>query len=181
MMSVISPFTTRDVSPRKLCTVKIEGLSCSCSGAQCSYPANCRFGIEKDACHCCLVCKKAPGEVCGGPFDVDGHCGDGLVCFKDADVNDPIYTQLGGICRWWHWGYDFYLTDGKVKVIDCSDSYTAYLCTDGLVYSELCTYYPSETYFHSLQVVLLCLSHSTSESSSNCRLFSAVSLDVGVF
>ncbi|KAK8745230.1 hypothetical protein OTU49_000521 [Cherax quadricarinatus] len=78
----------------------VSGLSCRCVSELCEYPTRCQYGMEMDACHCCTVCKKGPREVCGGPFDIDGHCGYGLVCYKNVDKSDPLYDQMPGVCRW---------------------------------------------------------------------------------
>ncbi|RXG69398.1 Single insulin-like growth factor-binding domain protein-2 [Armadillidium vulgare] len=50
-----------------------------------------------DACHCCHECKKGPGEKCGGLFNLDGICGDGLVCHRNKNHSEDIF-DLNGIC-----------------------------------------------------------------------------------
>ncbi|GAB6026296.1 hypothetical protein CHUAL_012503 [Chamberlinius hualienensis] len=49
----------------------------------------CQHGIVTDACDCCKVCAKGPGESCGGIFHV-GKCGKGMSCVEI--VNNPTVT-----------------------------------------------------------------------------------------
>lgn len=42
----------------------------------------CVFGEARDACDR-RVCAKGPDERCGGPMNVLGECGEGLMCHSD--------------------------------------------------------------------------------------------------
>lgn len=44
--------------------------------------SECKAGIARDICHCCLVCAKALGEECGGFDRVYGTCGKNLTCIS---------------------------------------------------------------------------------------------------
>ncbi|XP_071521505.1 single insulin-like growth factor-binding domain protein-2 [Panulirus ornatus] len=82
-----------------LLTHRSLGLSCACVAEECQLPSQCLYGVEMDACRCCTVCMKGPGDVCGGLFTIDGNCGRGLYCYKEASVSHPIYDHLSGVCR----------------------------------------------------------------------------------
>ncbi|KAL7638066.1 UNVERIFIED_CONTAM: hypothetical protein RMT77_011691 [Armadillidium vulgare] len=78
---------------------EIISLSCYCKPAACKVltDKDCPFGVGMDACHCCHECKKGPGEKCGGLFNLDGICGDGLVCHRNKNHSEDIF-DLNGIC-----------------------------------------------------------------------------------
>lgn len=78
-----------------------EGLSCYCPTV-CSEDAieqikqGCKGGVVDDACHCCKVCAKLEGETCGGLWDLEGRCDQGLFC-KTPGEPSP-YSMKRGIC-----------------------------------------------------------------------------------
>jgi hypothetical protein len=49
----------------------------------------CKGGLVRDNCGCCQVCAKVEDEVCGGLWDEDGYCEQGLFC------------DIGGKSRYW--------------------------------------------------------------------------------
>nr|API81344.1 venom toxin [Hemiscorpius lepturus] len=57
-------------------------------------PENCPVGIVKDVCNCCDVCGKNENEVCGGPWNIIGKCGEGLKCVEEDD-----HFESKGICQ----------------------------------------------------------------------------------
>uniref|UniRef100_A0A2I9LPX2 Venom protein n=1 Tax=Centruroides hentzi TaxID=88313 RepID=A0A2I9LPX2_9SCOR len=70
-----------------------------CFNYECpSPPEDCPFGTVLDGCGCCLVCAKGEGEICGGVWDVEGICAEGLTC---VEINRLIrgIVDLPGICR----------------------------------------------------------------------------------
>ena len=80
------------------------GSCLSCPGWPCN-PAehctgidlsNCRYGVVKDTCHCCDVCGLGPGETCG----LEGRCGAGMECVKDAPdyITGADLDQYPGEC-----------------------------------------------------------------------------------
>uniref|UniRef100_A0A224XET6 Putative venom gland protein n=1 Tax=Megacormus gertschi TaxID=1843536 RepID=A0A224XET6_9SCOR len=70
-------------------------LDCrECGTYECQPPPNnCPVGTVTDLCDCCLECGKAENEECGGTWDMNGKCGTGLKCIKDAEPYGD------GICR----------------------------------------------------------------------------------
>lgn len=79
-----------------------EGLSCYCRSSDCSEGAierikrRCKGGIVADVCHCCVTCAKVEGETCGGMWDLEGTCDQGLDC---KTLSEPSgYTMTRGIC-----------------------------------------------------------------------------------
>ena len=74
-------------------------LKClACSQQICKKPEGCRGGIVKDACNCCDTCAKISGEVCGGPWDILGKCGDQLQCVKNPKEGEDSFN-VEGICK----------------------------------------------------------------------------------
>ena len=71
------------------------GLSCSCGVSPCQTPACCPSGrYTWDECGCCLVCAKAEGETCGGPFRVAGTCQEGSRCLRQCgESSRPAQTD----------------------------------------------------------------------------------------
>ena len=51
-------------------------------------------GLVKGVCHCCYVCAKVEGEICGGPWNFVGKCDKGLTCVKFQ----PMNFNSRGIC-----------------------------------------------------------------------------------
>ena len=47
---------------------------------------NCKGGLVKDVCGCCVICAKLNGEKCGGPWHEYGTCDYGLTCYKSPIV-----------------------------------------------------------------------------------------------
>ncbi|XP_057309973.1 uncharacterized protein LOC130647973 [Hydractinia symbiolongicarpus] len=41
----------------------------------------CKNGIVYEACGCCRTCAKGEGDICGGPMDMYGKCGERLMCY----------------------------------------------------------------------------------------------------
>ncbi|XP_076361932.1 venom protein 302-like isoform X2 [Tachypleus tridentatus] len=87
-----------------LLIVFLTAVTCVC-GLDCLWPcqkeecrvideSKCKAGTTLDECACCTVCAKAEGEICGGPWDIEGICGTGLFCKKPE--NQDINTK--GIC-----------------------------------------------------------------------------------
>ncbi|XP_047489685.1 single insulin-like growth factor-binding domain protein-2 [Penaeus chinensis] len=60
-----------------------------CQNALCPEPPDaCRYGAVKDACSCCSVCAKGPGELCSlpaSPCASDLSCQLGI-CLPDFEV-----------------------------------------------------------------------------------------------
>ncbi|KAF2363938.1 Insulin-like growth factor-binding protein IGFBP [Trinorchestia longiramus] len=79
----------------------VAGLSCPpCNRDDCPATPTCNWGVGTDPCACCNICLKGPGEVCGGPWYVEGHCGEGLQCVKDESKHAPgILDQAMGECQ----------------------------------------------------------------------------------
>ena len=54
-----------------------------------------------DACNCCQVCAKANLEACGGPYNLQGICGEDLLClkecppFEECDLEFEKYWGVG--------------------------------------------------------------------------------------
>ncbi|CAH1251937.1 CRIM1 [Branchiostoma lanceolatum] len=68
-----------------LCMVNgLAALSCiPCEERECEDPRPCRRNaVVKDVCGCCDVCARVKGEICGGPWGIDGICAEGLTCVK---------------------------------------------------------------------------------------------------
>nr|API81343.1 venom toxin [Hemiscorpius lepturus] len=84
--------------------VSIYSLSCPCWRERdktkfCGPPpTDCPLGTTHDACGCCTVCFKVQGEVCGGPWNVRGVCGEGLYCKKEVVVEEG-FDQYDGVCE----------------------------------------------------------------------------------
>ena len=78
------------------------GLQCDicdrslCPARQSDCPAG---GVVLDACQCCYVCARAVDETCGGRFDIQGRCADGLVCRIAPAVGTPVSEDHVGICK----------------------------------------------------------------------------------
>lgn len=72
------------------------GLTCidDCREVKCTPPTNCKAGLVPDPCNCCELCAKVEGETCGGRWNLEGTCADGLKCVV-ADDDDPDI----GYCR----------------------------------------------------------------------------------
>lgn len=67
--------------------VTVSCLSCPapCTPESCSSIdiSNCSYGTVKDACECCDVCGRGPGDPCGeGGATFYGRCGDDMTCTK---------------------------------------------------------------------------------------------------
>uniref|UniRef100_A0A482ZAJ6 U21-Liphistoxin-Lm1c_1 n=1 Tax=Liphistius malayanus TaxID=1203467 RepID=A0A482ZAJ6_9ARAC len=63
-------------------------------------PATCPLGVTKDPCNCCPVCYKTEGEVCGGPWNTSGKCGEHLFCAQLTSTTSDYYGfNPDGICR----------------------------------------------------------------------------------
>lgn len=78
-----------------ICTV--ESLRCSpcvssnCPQIRCESPRT----LVDDICHCCKVCGRIDGEVCGGPYSGGApRCNSVLTCHLD----DPNDYNSNGIC-----------------------------------------------------------------------------------
>ena len=56
----------------------------------------CKGGLTNDNCGCCQVCAKVEGEVCGGLWDEDGYCDQGLFCDTG---NKPWFRMARGKCQ----------------------------------------------------------------------------------
>lgn len=61
-----------------------SGTSCPSTCSRCPplRISDCRAGIAREACGCCLVCAKALGETCGGLDGIYGTCGTNLTCIS---------------------------------------------------------------------------------------------------
>ncbi|XP_067133223.1 single insulin-like growth factor-binding domain protein-2 [Centruroides vittatus] len=70
-----------------------------CYNIECQPPPeDCSFGTVLDGCGCCQVCAKGEGESCGGAWDVEGICAEGLICMGRSRVIRGD-GDLPGICR----------------------------------------------------------------------------------
>ncbi|XP_042874786.1 venom protein 302-like [Penaeus japonicus] len=79
-----------------VCAVSVWGLSCGSWGTGCNEKVaarlKCLHGVAILPCNRC-ECAKGLNMPCGGPWNITGKCGLGLVCNKDwADFNSD------GIC-----------------------------------------------------------------------------------
>ncbi|CAH1244772.1 HTRA3 [Branchiostoma lanceolatum] len=64
----------------------------------CVDPQPCPSNTVMDPCGCCEECAKVEGEMCGGSWDIDGKCADGLTCVKpETSIFDLFY--MPGICH----------------------------------------------------------------------------------
>ncbi|XP_018008438.1 venom protein 302 isoform X2 [Hyalella azteca] len=65
-------------------TWQVEALRCNCTAITCARvdERTCRHGVGLNACGCCQVCLRGPGERCGGPWNIEGKCGRNLTCSK---------------------------------------------------------------------------------------------------
>nr|ADN06258.1 crustacean hematopoietic factor [Pacifastacus leniusculus] len=73
------------------------GLSClPCEKRVCPL-LKCAYGAEKDVCFCCNRCLKGVGEACGGIWNLDGSCAQGLVCSNPSTAAIP--NQEPGVCK----------------------------------------------------------------------------------
>ncbi|KAA0203464.1 hypothetical protein HAZT_HAZT010688, partial [Hyalella azteca] len=70
-------------------------LRCAEYDCQPLPPSTCQWGVGKDPCGCCDVCLKGPGEVCGGPWNTSGWCGEGLTCIEEK----PDDFNSVGVCK----------------------------------------------------------------------------------
>ena len=61
-----------------------------CENQRCPplHIASCKVGAVVDRCGCCLVCRKAEGEVCGGV--TYGVCGLGLKCLSPKPLRKGV-------------------------------------------------------------------------------------------
>ncbi|XP_019622834.1 PREDICTED: venom protein 302-like [Branchiostoma belcheri] len=69
----------------------LAALSClPCGEFECQEPPKCKRNANyvKDVCGCCDVCAKVKGESCGGLWNLDGTCADGLIC-QEPDPPTP--------------------------------------------------------------------------------------------
>ncbi|KAK8733131.1 hypothetical protein OTU49_006775 [Cherax quadricarinatus] len=77
-----------------LAVTRCSGLTCLPCQAETQCPdsntLHCYYGIVKDVCNCCDVCAKGPGEKCGGEWDAQGKCADGLTCQKTTGNAEGI-------------------------------------------------------------------------------------------
>ncbi|XP_019643786.1 PREDICTED: cysteine-rich motor neuron 1 protein-like [Branchiostoma belcheri] len=75
----------------------LAALSClQCGTFTCPPLPSCQGDVTKDACGCCDVCAKIPGESCGGQWNISGTCSSGLTCV--VDPNEPLGNQATGTC-----------------------------------------------------------------------------------
>jgi len=75
-----------------------DALSClPCEQVGPCAPVSCQRGVEYDVCGCCQKCRKLEGEVCGGPWGVQGSCGGGLHCELDPSWGDDDFNA-DGLC-----------------------------------------------------------------------------------
>ncbi|CAH1263160.1 CRIM1 [Branchiostoma lanceolatum] len=82
-------------------------LSClPCEMVQCVEPQNCEQGTVPAICGCgCRRCAKVEGETCGGMWNLDGSCADGLTCEMPEIAPQggelqvvPVLFGQSGIC-----------------------------------------------------------------------------------
>lgn len=78
-----------------------SALTCGpCNKSECiSEPNNCTGGYTLDVCECCKVCAKLVNETCGGKYNLEGNCGEGLECALVSKIGAPITGNEVGICR----------------------------------------------------------------------------------
>ncbi|XP_078697810.1 uncharacterized protein LOC144925603 [Branchiostoma floridae x Branchiostoma belcheri] len=75
----------------------LAALSClQCGTFTCPPLPSCQGDVTKDACGCCDVCAKIPGESCGGQWNISGTCSRGLTCV--VDPNEHLGNQATGTC-----------------------------------------------------------------------------------
>lgn len=73
-------------------------LSCGpCDLSQCPE-LNCPGGIVDSPCQCCQICAKQLGEVCGGIWDLEGTCDEGLYCGISPDFGGSVIGGSVGTC-----------------------------------------------------------------------------------
>ncbi|KAL7630429.1 UNVERIFIED_CONTAM: hypothetical protein RMT77_019406 [Armadillidium vulgare] len=76
-------------------------MSCGpCSKDYC-LEEDCHHGSELDMCSCCTKCLKGPGESCGGMWNHNGNCAEGLKCVSSGSDTFPYYgsSKPRGICQ----------------------------------------------------------------------------------
>nr|G4V4G0.1 RecName: Full=Single insulin-like growth factor-binding domain protein-2; Short=SIBD-2; Flags: Precursor [Cupiennius salei]CCD22033.1 single insulin-like growth factor-binding domain protein-2 [Cupiennius salei] len=72
-----------------------SALSCiPCVPEECEDPGPCEYGKVLDPCQCCLICRKGPGEICGGPWNLQGVCAEGFACITLS--GNPVMNLNGG-------------------------------------------------------------------------------------
>ncbi|XP_066269908.1 insulin-like growth factor-binding protein 7 [Branchiostoma lanceolatum] len=84
----------------------LAALSCAvCGEYECPTPPPCPANLVKDVCGCCDVCAKVKGESCGGLWNLEGRCADGLTCVlpkpKEPEPGYPIiisHPDQAGVC-----------------------------------------------------------------------------------
>ncbi|KAJ1528400.1 hypothetical protein ONE63_006815 [Megalurothrips usitatus] len=54
-------------------------------------PDGCTYGRTRDFCSN-VVCAKGPGEKCGGPYNVEGRCGEGMQCLCGKCTGCSVVT-----------------------------------------------------------------------------------------
>ncbi|KAL3256036.1 hypothetical protein MRX96_017242 [Rhipicephalus microplus] len=65
-----------------------------CDPSKCPNTASCKCGTYKDACNCCDVCYKCPGEACVPVFQ--DKCAGKTTC--QLEPGAAILTGATGIC-----------------------------------------------------------------------------------
>jgi len=100
--------------------ISANALSCfgPCNSEDCPE-VQCAEGVGKrwDVCGCCMECAKAEGETCGGLWDTNGYCDEGLTCAAPiVEELNPAYLGMHGSMSM---GYEPGI---------CQDSSTIHLC-----------------------------------------------------
>ncbi|KAK8398492.1 hypothetical protein O3P69_003974 [Scylla paramamosain] len=84
-------------------STRCRALSCGpCNLNSCPDVSRCTHGTVRSVCDCCHVCRKGPGESCGGPWGTGGHCKEGLKClpnFNVAHLPKELTKHLMGTCK----------------------------------------------------------------------------------
>ncbi|XP_012285340.1 neuroparsin-A [Orussus abietinus] len=78
MQAIVTVYVLALIAGNILCSAHpARRPVCEGCGDECD---KCEFGVTKSALCGISECRKGPGEVCGGPSNSWGICGDGLIC-----------------------------------------------------------------------------------------------------
>ncbi len=81
------------------CIGNVNCLQCGpCDLSDCPE-LNCPGGIVESPCRCCEICAKQLGEICGGVWDSEGTCDEGLYCGITPDFGGSVVEDSVGTCQ----------------------------------------------------------------------------------